>query len=80
MWRPGIVRHVNQRCGPWCWAKSPARAARVLMRQPLSANDARITADKGIMIERRTVSKYRDSMQPPAVEVRRRSFAAALAG
>ncbi|MCE2945737.1 MAG: RNA polymerase factor sigma-54 [Betaproteobacteria bacterium] len=66
-----------------------ARAVRALIRQIIGAEDARhplsdvkvthILADKGIAIARRTVSKYRDAMQIPSVEVRRLSSAAALA-
>ncbi len=66
-----------------------ARAVRALIRQIITAEDprhplsdvkvARTLADKGIVIARRTVSKYRDSMQIPSVEVRRLSSSAALA-
>jgi RNA polymerase sigma-54 factor len=66
-----------------------ARAVRALIRQIITAEQARhplsdvkvarILADKGIVIARRTVSKYRDSMQIPSVEVRRLSSSAALA-
>lgn len=66
-----------------------ARAVRALIRQILVAEDARhplsdvkvahLLADKGVVVARRTVSKYRDSMHIPSVEVRRLSSAAALA-
>lgn len=66
-----------------------ARAVRALIRQIIVSEDARhplsdvkvarILAEKGIVVARRTVSKYRDSMHVPSVEVRRLSSAAALA-
>ena len=49
-------------------------------RQPLSdVKLARLLGEKGIVVARRTVSKYRDAMHLPSVEVRRLSSASALA-
>jgi RNA polymerase sigma-54 factor len=66
-----------------------ARAVRALIRQILVAEDpkyplsdvkvARVLGEKGVVVARRTVSKYRDSMHIPSVEVRRLSSSAALA-
>ena len=66
-----------------------ARAVRALIRQIIVAEDprqplsdvklARLLGDKGIVVARRTVSKYRDAMHLPSVEVRRLSSASALA-
>jgi RNA polymerase sigma-54 factor len=66
-----------------------ARAVRALIRQILVSEDARhplsdvkvarLLSEKGIVVARRTVSKYRDSMHIPSVEVRRLSSSAALA-
>ncbi len=65
------------------------RAVRALIRQVIGAEDphhplsdvkiARLLGDKGIAVARRTVSKYRDAMHIPSVEVRRLSSVAALA-
>ncbi|MBC7780815.1 MAG: RNA polymerase factor sigma-54 [Proteobacteria bacterium] len=66
-----------------------ARAVRALIRQIIVAEDpkrplsdvkvAKLLAEKGVVVARRTVSKYRDSMHLPSVEVRRLSSSAALA-
>jgi len=66
-----------------------ARAVRALMKRILIAEDpkhplsdvkvTRVLADKGVVVARRTVSKYRDAMQIPSVEVRRLSSRSALA-
>ncbi|MCE2945911.1 MAG: RNA polymerase factor sigma-54 [bacterium] len=66
-----------------------ARAVRALIRQILVSEEARhplsdvkvarLLAEKGIVVARRTVSKYRDSMHIPSVEVRRLSSSEALA-
>jgi RNA polymerase sigma-54 factor len=66
-----------------------ARAVRALIRQIIVAEDprqplsdvklARLLGEKGIVVARRTVSKYRDAMHLPSVEVRRLSSASALA-
>ncbi len=66
-----------------------ARAVRALIRQIIMSEDAhhplsdvkvaRLLGDKGIVVARRTVSKYRDSIHIPSVEVRRLSSALALA-
>jgi len=65
-----------------------ASAVRALIRQILGAEDpraplsdvkvARFLAEKGVVVARRTVSKYRDSMHISSVEVRRLSAAPTL--
>jgi RNA polymerase sigma-54 factor len=72
--------HVETAAGAPC----SATAVRALITELLGAEDAtrplsdikltRLLEQRGIKVARRTVSKYRDSLQIPSVEVRRMSY------